>query len=89
MYETRNDGLYHVPAEDWDGEALLCVLQVLHLHNSQVPRTVSLEMLAKIAVLVDFYKCADTAGPYNLSILSPVVYHKQTNYHYKTIEAPV
>ncbi|KAF2865654.1 hypothetical protein BDV95DRAFT_530978 [Massariosphaeria phaeospora] len=55
----ENDGLYHVPAEDWDSEALLCVLQVLHLRNGQVPRTVSLEMLAKIAVLLDFYKCAE------------------------------
>jgi hypothetical protein len=56
---NENDGLYHVPAEDWDDEALLCVLRVLHLRNGQVPRTVSLEMLAKIAVLVDFYKCAE------------------------------
>jgi hypothetical protein len=53
------DGLYHVPAEDWDIEALLCVLQILHLRNSQVPRTISLEMLAKIAVLIDFYDCAE------------------------------
>lgn len=56
---NENDGLYHVPAEDWDSEALLCVLRVLHLRNGQVPRTVTLEMLAKIAVLVDFYKCAE------------------------------
>jgi hypothetical protein len=55
----ENDGLHHVPAEDWDSEALLCVLQILHLRNGQVPRKISLEMLAKIAVLIDFYDCAE------------------------------
>lgn len=55
----ENDGLYHVPAQDWDSEALLYVLQILHLRNGQVPRTIPLEMLAKIAVLIDFYDCAE------------------------------
>jgi hypothetical protein len=55
----ENDGLYHVPAQDWDSEALLYVLQILHLCNGQVPRTIPLEMLAKIAVLIDFYDCAE------------------------------
>jgi hypothetical protein len=56
---NENDGLYHVRVEDWDSEALLLVLQILHLRNSQVPRTVSLEMLGKISVLIDFYNCAE------------------------------
>ena len=43
----ENDGLYHVPAEDWDSEALLYVLQILHLRNGQVPRTIPLEMLVR------------------------------------------
>jgi hypothetical protein len=55
----ENDGLYHVPAQDWDSEALLYVLQILHLRNGQVPRTIPLELLAKIAVLIDFYDCAE------------------------------
>jgi hypothetical protein len=55
----ENDSLYHVPAQDWDSEALLYVLQILHLRNGQVPRTIPLEMLAKIAVLIDFYDCAE------------------------------
>jgi hypothetical protein len=55
----ENDGLYHVSARDWDSEALLYMLQILHLRNGQVPRTIPLEMLAKIAVLIDFYDCAE------------------------------
>jgi hypothetical protein len=58
-YRDENDGLYHVPARDWDSEALLYVLQILHLRYGQVPRTIPLEMLAKIAVLIDFYDCAE------------------------------
>lgn len=74
----ENDGLYHVPAEDWDSEALLCVLQILHLRNGQVPRTVSLEMLAKIAVLIDFYDCAEALESFterwieHLQVAAPV-----------------
>jgi hypothetical protein len=75
---NENDGLYHVPAEDWDSEALLYVLQVLHLRNGQVPRTVSLEMLAKIAVLIDFYQCAEALESFterwveHLQVTTPV-----------------
>jgi hypothetical protein len=56
---NENDGLYHVPTSEWDSEALLCLLQIIHLRNGSVPRTVSLEMLAKICVLIDFYDCAE------------------------------
>jgi hypothetical protein len=54
-----NDGRYHISAEDWDVEALLLLLNVLHHRNRQVPRSLSLEMLAKIAVLIDYYDCAE------------------------------
>ncbi|KAF2846102.1 hypothetical protein T440DRAFT_558419 [Plenodomus tracheiphilus IPT5] len=58
---TRNegDGLFHIPAKDWDESAFLIVLQIIHLRNKAVPRTVDLEMLAKIAVVVDFYDCEE------------------------------
>lgn len=53
------DGLYHISAEDWDADALLILLNVFHHRNRQVPRSVSLEMLAKITVLIDYYDCAE------------------------------
>jgi hypothetical protein len=53
------DGLFHIQAEDWDPEAFLVILRIFHLRNKAVPRTVTLEMLAKIAVLVDYYECAE------------------------------
>jgi hypothetical protein len=52
----KNNGPLQVGAEDWDAEALVIVMNVLHSHCHQVPKTISLEMLAKIAVIVDYYK---------------------------------
>ncbi|KAK8121399.1 hypothetical protein PG999_005519 [Apiospora kogelbergensis] len=44
-------------ASDWDAEALLILMNIIHGRNRAVPRSISLEMLAKIAVLVDYYQC--------------------------------
>ena len=49
------DGLYHILAEDWDAEAFLIVMQIIHGRNKQVPRKITLELLAKIAVIEDYY----------------------------------
>ncbi|KAK4236172.1 hypothetical protein C8A03DRAFT_45785 [Achaetomium macrosporum] len=38
-------------------DSFLILMQIIHGRNRQVPRLVSLELLAKIAVLVDYYEC--------------------------------
>lgn len=55
----ENDGLIHILAEDWDSAAFLILLKIFHLKHRQVPRKIPLEDLAKIAVLVDYYECAE------------------------------
>jgi len=50
------DGLYQVAAEDWDEIAFSIILNVLHGQYHEVPETVPLEMLAKIATIVDYYR---------------------------------
>ncbi|KAH7357590.1 hypothetical protein BKA66DRAFT_552777 [Pyrenochaeta sp. MPI-SDFR-AT-0127] len=55
----QTDRRFHVAAEDWDPEAFLILFRIFHLRNRQVARTVTLEVLAKIAVLVDYYECAE------------------------------
>ncbi|KAF2463995.1 uncharacterized protein BDR25DRAFT_382905 [Lindgomyces ingoldianus] len=55
----KKDGVFYVSAQDWDARAFLILMNVFHLRNQAVPRSVSLEMLAKIAVLVDYYDCAE------------------------------
>jgi hypothetical protein len=51
-----SDGMFHTRAEGWDAEAFLIVMRVIHLQNRQVPKAVSLELMTKIAVIVDFYE---------------------------------
>ncbi|ELQ37649.1 hypothetical protein OOU_Y34scaffold00588g7 [Pyricularia oryzae Y34] len=43
-------------------EALAILMRILHGKNQHVPKAVNLELLAKIAVLVDYYNCPDAAG---------------------------
>jgi hypothetical protein len=50
------DNRHHITAECWDEEAFLILLNIFHLRVRKIPATVSLEMLAKIAVLVDYYE---------------------------------
>uniref|UniRef100_L2GBU8 BTB domain-containing protein n=1 Tax=Colletotrichum fructicola (strain Nara gc5) TaxID=1213859 RepID=L2GBU8_COLFN len=54
------DGRRHLQAADWDADALLILMQIFHARTKNIPRSVDLEQLAKIAVLVDYYKCHDT-----------------------------
>lgn len=56
---TAADGSLCVEAHGWDPQALKILMLIIHGCNRQVPRLLSLELLAKIAVLVDYYKCAE------------------------------
>jgi hypothetical protein len=47
---------------DCDPEALQIWLNVIHGRWLGIPRVISLEMLAKIAVLVDYYDCIESVG---------------------------
>ncbi|KAK2045210.1 hypothetical protein LZ31DRAFT_464818 [Colletotrichum somersetense] len=51
------DRRYHLEASDWDPEALLILMNVIHGRTRSVPRHVDCEMLAKLAVLIDYYDC--------------------------------
>ncbi|KAF2833803.1 hypothetical protein CC86DRAFT_311913 [Ophiobolus disseminans] len=51
------DGMYHLTTCDWDADAFAILLNIYHLQYRQVPRELGLEMLAKMAVLVDYYRC--------------------------------
>lgn len=50
------NGRFYVNATDWDEEAFLILLNIFHLRKRQIPKIMSVEMLAKIAVLVDYYE---------------------------------
>ncbi|KZL75235.1 hypothetical protein CT0861_08395 [Colletotrichum tofieldiae] len=51
------NGQHPVQASEWDDQALLLLMRIIHGQNRKVPHKITLEMLAKIAVLVDYYDC--------------------------------
>jgi hypothetical protein len=53
------DGRHEITTEDWDVEALLVVLNIVHGRNNRVPKTVTLELLCKISVVVDYYHLSE------------------------------
>jgi hypothetical protein len=55
-------GLVDITTERQDIEALFILLRVIHCQNQHVPRKLSLEMLAKVAVLAGFYQCKEGVG---------------------------
>jgi hypothetical protein len=46
-------------AESWDIDALLIMLRIIHCQFYHIPRKMTLEMLAKVAVLADYYDCRE------------------------------
>lgn len=53
---------YAVGAEDWDESALVMLMEIIHGRTRNIPRQVGLETLAKIAVLVDYYRCHEAVA---------------------------
>jgi hypothetical protein len=53
-------GSVEITAERWDVEALMIVLRAIHGQNNYLPRKLTLEMLAKVAVIADYYECRET-----------------------------
>ncbi|KAJ5926369.1 hypothetical protein N7516_008142 [Penicillium verrucosum] len=52
-------GSVEVTAESWDIEALMILLRAIHGQYYRIPRKLTLEMLAKIAVIADYYECRE------------------------------
>ncbi|KAJ5708572.1 hypothetical protein N7488_008373 [Penicillium malachiteum] len=52
-------GLVEVDAEGWNIEALLIVLRAIHCQHYNIPQKLTLEMLAQVAVIADYYQCKE------------------------------
>lgn len=78
--KTDPSGLRQVTAIDWDPEAFNIILTIIHGYHRDVPRSLSLEMLAKLAMIVDYYQCHESVELYadiwlaNLNSQLPTVY---------------
>ncbi|KAF5635722.1 hypothetical protein F52700_5033 [Fusarium sp. NRRL 52700] len=57
---TRNkDNLFEVKAFEWNAEALVIVLDIIHGHHRSLPQKVELDILIEIAILCDYYQCEE------------------------------
>ncbi|KAI0383036.1 hypothetical protein F5Y04DRAFT_251680 [Hypomontagnella monticulosa] len=61
---TDADGRHTIHAHDWDPSALLVLMHILHNRPNSVPREIDLEEFAKLAVLVDYYRCHEVVSIY-------------------------
>jgi len=57
----ETDNLREVRTEGWDVQAMVIFMSIIHHKWSQVPRDVDLELLAKIAVVADYYQTYEMA----------------------------
>ncbi|KAL4788609.1 hypothetical protein BJX76DRAFT_344741 [Aspergillus varians] len=48
-----------ITAESWDIDAFLILLRIIHCQNYAIPRNLTLDMLAKVAVIADYYECKE------------------------------
>lgn len=78
-------GTVEVSLPDDDVEALTILLHIIHGRTKEVPTKVSLELLNKIAVVVDKYRLQDGVGFFSDSWVDDVkrkypILHKSDNY---------
>ncbi|CEL06506.1 hypothetical protein ASPCAL09682 [Aspergillus calidoustus] len=55
-------GSGEIPATNWDIEAFIILLRAIHGQHYHIPRKLTLEMLAKVAELTDYYQCRETVS---------------------------
>ncbi|KAH6963124.1 hypothetical protein DER45DRAFT_552491 [Fusarium avenaceum] len=55
--QPNEQGLYEIQATEWDAEALVILLDIIHGHHRDVPKRISVETLSHIAIIVDYYGC--------------------------------
>ncbi|KXX77398.1 hypothetical protein MMYC01_206072 [Madurella mycetomatis] len=53
------NGCLKIGAEGWDVDAMLIAMNIIHCRMNRVPFVLDLEMVAKLAVLVDYYQLHD------------------------------
>ncbi|KAM0546653.1 hypothetical protein ACHAPJ_010791 [Fusarium lateritium] len=57
--QPNSEGLLEIVASDWNAQAFMILLDVIHGHHRDVPRHPDLEIVAQIGLLVDYYDCLE------------------------------
>jgi hypothetical protein len=59
---SPHDGKYHITVEGFNTKALEHVMNIIHVKTKRLPKTMDLELLAHIAVLIDYYDMKDAVS---------------------------
>ncbi|KAH7302887.1 hypothetical protein B0I35DRAFT_365877 [Stachybotrys elegans] len=55
-------GLYEIQASEWDARCFFIMLNIIHGHNRDVPKLVTLEKLKQMAIIVNYYLCHEVVA---------------------------
>ncbi|KAJ4245769.1 hypothetical protein NW762_013893 [Fusarium torreyae] len=57
--QPNSQGLSEIRASDWNAQAFMMLLDIIHGHHRDVPRRPDLEIIAHVGLLVDYYDCLE------------------------------
>ncbi|KAH7194984.1 hypothetical protein DER44DRAFT_752781 [Fusarium oxysporum] len=57
--QPNSQGILEIGASDWNAEAFLILLDIIHGHHREVPRQLNLEIIAQVRLLVNYYDCLE------------------------------
>ncbi|KAM0234826.1 hypothetical protein ACHAPO_006190 [Fusarium lateritium] len=75
-----DSGLRRITARGWHPWAFNAIINIIHLHHRDVPKSLSLELLAELAMIVDYYECHECMEPYHIIWLESLQYRIPTEY---------
>ncbi|KAE8137765.1 hypothetical protein BDV38DRAFT_271073 [Aspergillus pseudotamarii] len=56
-FQLFKTGVVQITTSGWDLDAYLILMNIIHSQLHELPRELSLDLLAKVAVLADYYEC--------------------------------
>jgi hypothetical protein len=62
--KADSSGIRQITATNWDPEAFKIIMNIIHGYHREVPRSLGLEMLSRVAMIVDYYECNECVEVY-------------------------
>ena len=57
--KPNDQGILELRTSDWNAQALLVLLDIIHGHHTHVPKELTQEIVAHVALIADYYNCVD------------------------------
>ncbi|KAF5591092.1 hypothetical protein FPANT_5825 [Fusarium pseudoanthophilum] len=71
---SRNeDGCFEVKTSECSAQGLLILLDIIHGHHRDVPKTIAFSLLTEMAILVDYYQCHEIVEMFAENWIAAVV----------------